>query len=375
MTFAELGLAEPIQRSLVSEGYSIPTPIQAKAIPVVMEGKDILGSAQTGTGKTAAFALPILHRLANAKSPAGSASADAHSTQHSAPRLPRVLILSPTRELASQIAESFKVYGRFLNLRYAVIFGGMNQNPQVASLRSGVDVIIATPGRLEDLMNQRHVNLTGIETLVLDEADQMLDMGFITPIRRIAGQTPRNRQTLMFSATMPPEIRKLADTILRNPTTVQVAATGTTADNVDHSMYFVDRQNKPQLLTHLLGHTPYSRAIVFTRTKHGADRVTRSLHKAGIKAGVIHGNKTQGARRKAIADFKSDKCPVLVATDVAARGLDIDSVSHVINYDVPNVPETYIHRIGRTARARPRAARPSASATTKKNPGSAPSSA
>jgi ATP-dependent RNA helicase RhlE len=337
-SFSDLGLAEPLLRALKAEGYSTPTPIQAKGIPPVLEGRDVLGCAQTGTGKTAAFALPILHRLSIKPAPTG-------------PRKPRVLVLSPTRELSAQIDESFRTYGRHMPLRSTVIFGGVSQHRQEQALRQGVDVIVATPGRLLDLVNQGIVDLRHIEVFVLDEGDQMLDMGFITDIRKIIARLPHARQNLLFSATMPQEIRQLANTILRNPVSVQVTPVASTVEKVDQSVYFVEKRNKAALLTHFIQENATSRVLVFTRTKHGADKVARHLDRCGIPAAAIHGNKNQNARNRALAAFKSNAPPVLVATDIAARGLDIDSVSHVVNFDVPNVPETYVHRIGRTARA------------------------
>ncbi|HEX8915797.1 MAG TPA: DEAD/DEAH box helicase, partial [Humisphaera sp.] len=341
MLFADLKLAEPLLRALESEKYETATPIQAQAIPHVIAGKDVLGSAQTGTGKTAAFALPILQRLMN--TPAG---------QQAANRKPRVLVLAPTRELATQIATGFKTYGQNLRwLRYSVVFGGVSQHGQVSSLRSGVDVIIACPGRLLDLMNQGFCDLSGIDTLVLDEADRMLDMGFIHDIRRIVAKVPAKRQTLFFSATMPPEIRKLADTLLHHPVTVAVAPVSQVADRIDERVYFVEKTRKPQLLAHLVKDLPMYRAIVFTRTKHGADKVVRKLDAFGIRSAAIHGNKSQNNRNRALHAFKENKIGVLVATDIAARGIDIDGVTHVVNFDVTHEPETYVHRIGRTARA------------------------
>jgi ATP-dependent RNA helicase RhlE len=359
MKFEELRLAEPILRAVVAEGYLLPTPIQTKAIPHVIEGRDLLGCAQTGTGKTAAFALPILHRLSQSNGNGDGSHGQQHETRHhgSADGKPRqrrpirCLVLSPTRELALQIAESFRAYGRFTGLRHTVVYGGVNQNPQTLMLRDGVDILVATPGRLLDLMNQGFIDLRAVEVFVLDEADRMLDMGFIPDIRRVVAKLPAKRQTLFFSATMPPDIRRLADTILSKPVSVQVAAASAPADNVEQSVYFVEKPNKPSLLTHLLSTTAISRALIFTRTKHGADRVARHLHRAGVRAEAIHGEKSQNARQRALENFRSNKISVLVATDIAARGLDIDEISHVINYDLPNVPETYVHRIGRTARA------------------------
>jgi ATP-dependent RNA helicase RhlE len=340
MKFEDLRLAEPILRAVIAEGYTIPTPIQVKAIPQVLEGHDVLGCAQTGTGKTAAFALPILHRLGHIR------PKDARQT-----RVIRVLILAPTRELAAQISESFRVYGRHTHVRNTVIFGGVNQNPQARALQDGVDVVVATPGRLLDLMQQGLVNLRHVEVLVLDEADRMLDMGFIRDIRKIVAKVPTQRQTLLFSATMPTDIRALANEILRQPIFVQVAADSPAADTVAQAVYFVEKRSKPAMLEHFINNNAITRALVFTRTKHGADRVARHLSKAGICAEAIHGNKSQNARVRAMARFKSSAPPVLVATDIAARGLDIDEISHVINYDMPNEPETYVHRIGRTGRA------------------------
>lgn len=340
MKFEDLRLSEPILRAVLAEGYTTPTPIQVKAIPHVLDGRDVLGCAQTGTGKTAAFALPILHRLG--QSP---------PHHRRAVRPIRVLILAPTRELAAQIHESFNCYGRHTSLRHTVIFGGVNQNPQARALKDGIDVVVATPGRLLDLMQQKLVDLRQVEMLVLDEADRMLDMGFIRDIRKIVACVPRERQTLLFSATMPADIRALAAEILRSPVGVQVAAESMAADTIAQSVYFVEKQSKPAMLKYFLNRNAVTRALVFTRTKHGADRVARHLSHAGIRAESIHGNKSQNARVRAISEFKSDTPPVLVATDIAARGLDIDEVSHVINYDLPNEPETYVHRIGRTGRA------------------------
>ncbi|HYO10801.1 MAG TPA: DEAD/DEAH box helicase [Tepidisphaeraceae bacterium] len=342
MQFADLRLIEPLLRSLVSEGYTTATPIQAKAIPSVLEGKDVMGSAQTGTGKTAAFALPILQRL--------SQNAPAHSGA-ATPRI-RCLVLCPTRELATQIGDGFRAYGKNLKLRHTVIFGGVSQHGQVEVLRRGCpEIVIATPGRLLDLIEQRYVDLRSLEVLVLDEADRMLDMGFIRDIRKIVQHVPPKRQTLMFSATMPDEIRRLAHDLLRDPVTVEVAPVATTADKIDQSVYFVEKGQKPQLLAHLVNALPMSRAIVFTRTKHGADKVVRHLHARGIRAEAIHGNKSQNNRTRALDGFKSGKVPVLVATDIASRGIDVENITHVVNYDLTHEPETYVHRIGRTARA------------------------
>lgn len=337
--FADLGLIAPLLRALHEEGYETPTPIQVQAIPPVLEGRDVLGCAQTGTGKTAAFALPILQRLAsNAQDP-------------NAKRVVRVLVLAPTRELAIQIGESFGAYGRHIGKRHTVIFGGVGQQPQVDALRRHPEIIVATPGRLLDLMGQGFVRFNNLSVLVLDEADRMLDMGFIHDIRKIIATIPEKRQTLFFSATMPPEIQSLADGILNKPVMVAVAPISATADAIEQSLYFVEKSLKPKLLVHLL-HTnaAMSRTLVFTRTKHGANRVSEALLKAGIRSDAIHGNKSQSARQRALADFKAGRTRVLVASDIASRGLDIDEVTHVINLDLPEVPETYVHRIGRTGR-------------------------
>jgi ATP-dependent RNA helicase RhlE len=339
-SFADLRLSEPILRAVTAEGYTVPSPIQTQSIPHAMAGRDLLGVAQTGTGKTAAFALPILHRLSRS-----------HPATPSSHRRTRCLVLSPTRELASQIGDSFRAYGRHTGLRHTVVFGGVGQGSQVQALRQGVDVLVATPGRLLDLMDQGFVDLRSVEIFVLDEADRMLDMGFIHDIRKVVPKLPRERQTLLFSATMPPDIRDLANTILRNPVSVHVSPVTATADRIDQSVYFVEKRNKPRLLAHLLSHTAFSRCLVFTRTKHGADRVAKHLHKAGIAADAIHGNKSQNQRERALANFKSGKTAVLIASDIASRGIDIDDISHVINFDLSNEPEVYVHRIGRTARA------------------------
>jgi len=339
MRFEDLGLPPALLRAVVAEGYSVPTPIQAQAIPHVLEGRDLLGCAQTGTGKTAAFALPILERLGRAAARPGRG------------RAIRALVLSPTRELAAQIGDSFMAYGRHTPLRTLVVFGGVNQNPQTRALRDGVDILVATPGRLLDLQGQGFLRLDSVEVFVLDEADRMLDMGFIHDIRKIVRQLPGKRQTLLFSATMPDDIRQLASAILHEPLRVQVAAESAAADNIEQVVYFVETKQKPVLLAHFLRSQPATRTLVFTRTKHGADRVVKQLSRSGIRAEAIHGNKSQGARQRALGNFKSTQTAVLVATDVAARGLDVDDISHVINYDLPNVAETYVHRIGRTARA------------------------
>jgi ATP-dependent RNA helicase RhlE len=336
--FSELNLSTPLLKALAAEGYERPTPIQARAIPELVRGRDLLGIAQTGTGKTAAFALPILDRLAARNEP---------PARHSC----RALILTPTRELAAQIGDSFKTYGRNLKVSRAVVFGGVSIGRQIDILRGGVDILVATPGRLVDLIERRAVTLAKVEILVLDEVDQMLDLGFIHAIRKITGLLPKQRQNLFFSATMPKEIAGLADALLTNPARVEVAPVATTAERVRQSVIHVDQSRKPQLLAALLGDVSMTRTLVFTRTKHGADRVVKGLNAAGITAAAIHGNKSQGQRERALAGFKAGKVLVLVATDIAARGIDIDSVSHVVNYDLPHVPESYVHRIGRTARA------------------------
>ncbi|MHB8873122.1 MAG: DEAD/DEAH box helicase [Myxococcaceae bacterium] len=336
MTFEELNLQDTLLRAVKAEGYTTPTPIQAQAIPHVLAGKDVLGCAQTGTGKTAAFALPILQRL---------------GTPPQQPRPIRCLVLTPTRELASQIGDSFATYGRHTALRHTVIFGGVGQEPQVSALRKGVDVLVATPGRLLDLMSQRMVSFHGLEILVLDEADRMLDMGFIHDVKRIIAAVPRKRQTLFFSATMPPDIVALSRSILVDPVRIEVTPLTTTAETVDQRIYFVEKTHKRSLLVHVLGDAAISRALVFTRTKSGANRVTRHLQEAGVEADVIHGNKSQNARERALDSFKDGAIRVLVATDIAARGIDVDGISHVINFDLPNIPESYVHRIGRTGRA------------------------
>jgi ATP-dependent RNA helicase RhlE len=347
MQFDQLGLAEPILRAVRAAGYSTPTPIQTQAIPPLLEGRDLLGCAQTGTGKTAAFALPILQRLTSAQP-----APQAQGRQQRRPDIKiRTLIVAPTRELAAQIGDSFNTYGRYLPLRTAVIFGGVSQVPQVAALRRGIDILVATPGRLLDLMDQGHIHINGIEVLVLDEADRMLDMGFINDIRKIIARVPQERQTLMFSATMPGEIRSLANGLLREPVYVSVAPDAPAAQTVDQRVYLVERDDKLPLLTHLLRDDAMTRTLVFTRTKHGADRVAKRLVQDGIDAAAIHGNKSQNARLRALDGFKRGQTRVLVASDIASRGLDIDEVSHVINFDVPNEPETYVHRIGRTGRA------------------------
>ena len=340
MKFEELGLAETLLRAVSAEGYTTATPIQAAAIPPVLEGRDVLGCAQTGTGKTAAFALPTLQRLGMAESRVNGRG-----------RKIRALILAPTRELVIQIAESFRVYGKHTSLRSTVIYGGVGQGPQVKALNHGVDIVAATPGRLLDLMQQGYVDLSQVQTLVLDEADRMLDMGFIDDLKRIVSKAPAKRQTLLFSATMAPEIRQLADQWLDEPVVVKIGAESRTVDKIKQSVIFVDQDYKTRLLTEMLGNPEWSRTLVFTRTKHRADRVAKTLEKAGVYADSFHSDKSQSARQRILARFKSPKPVVLVATDIAARGLDIDLVSHVINYDLPADPENYVHRIGRTGRA------------------------
>jgi len=338
MTFNELNLIEPILKALETEGYKNPTPIQEQAIPILLQRKDLLGCAQTGTGKTAAFAIPILQILHEEH---------AERTHKNI----KVLILTPTRELAIQIGESFAAYGRNLRLRHTVIFGGVPQGAQVQALNRGIDILIATPGRLLDLMNQGYINIKDISIFVLDEADRMLDMGFIHDVKRVVAKLPAKRQTLFFSATMPPEIQKLSSTLLHNAETVTVTPPATTAELVEQSVYFVDKKDKRQLLTHVLKDPAMKMVLVFTRTKHGADKVVKDLQKVDIKAEAIHGNKSQNARQRALSNFKEGRIRVLVATDIAARGIDVDLLSHVINYEIPEVPETYVHRIGRTGRA------------------------
>jgi ATP-dependent RNA helicase RhlE len=340
MTFEELRLIPPLLRAVRAEGYTHPTPIQREAIPHVLDGKDLLGCAQTGTGKTAAFALPILQRLDMNRAPAPQGG-----------RGIRVLVLSPTRELAAQIGESFAAYGRHLGFAQAVIYGGVGQDAQARALARGVDILVATPGRLLDLMGQKLLSLSKLEVLVLDEADRMLDMGFIHDVRRILTALPQARQTLFFSATMPPPIAELAAQILRDPVRVAVAPPASTADRIEQSVYFVRRGDKRALLEHLLSDEEIRRVLVFTRTKHGANRLAKQLCQSRIGAEAIHGNKAQGARERALANFRSGATRVLVATDIAARGIDVDGISHVINFDLPNEAESYVHRIGRTARA------------------------
>ncbi|HVV28532.1 MAG TPA: DEAD/DEAH box helicase [Rhizomicrobium sp.] len=337
-SFASLGVAEPILRALAAESYTTPTPIQAKAIPALLSGRDLLGIAQTGTGKTAAFGIPLLQKL---------------STGHVPPqaRQARALILAPTRELAVQIEQSLRSYGRFLNLSMTVILGGVNQNAQVRNMARGVDILVATPGRLLDLVQQKHVRLDAVSAFIVDEADRMLDMGFIRDVRKLVQHLPRQRQSMLFSATMPEDIARLSAEMMNDPARIEVAPQGRTADRIDQKLYFVPMPQKRQLLSALLKDVAMNRVIVFTRTKHGANRVAEHLSKTGVVAEAIHGNKSQNARQRALEMFRSGKARVLVATDIAARGIDIDDISHVVNFELPNEPESYVHRIGRTARA------------------------
>jgi len=339
MQFDKLNLIPPIREALRIEGYTTPTDIQEQAIPPLLEGKDLVGCAQTGTGKTAAFAIPILQILA-----------EEQSDPKEAKRI-KALILTPTRELAVQIGESFNVYGQNLDLKNSVIFGGVSQRPQTDELKRGVDILIATPGRLLDLINQKYINLHHIKFFVLDEADRMLDMGFVIDVKRIIAHLPKVRQTMLFSATMPLQISKLADSILIDPVKVAVTPISSTVDIIEQAVYFVAKKDKKLLLIHLLKDKSIASALVFSRTKHGADKIIKELAKAGLKAQAIHGDKSQIARQQALNNFKAKRTRVLVATDIAARGIDVDELSHVINFDLPNVPETYVHRIGRTGRA------------------------
>lgn len=336
MSFNNLALIEPVLQALAKEGYSVPTPIQEKSIPFILQKKDLLGCAQTGTGKTAAFVIPILQLMSEEKV----------KTHHC-----QALILTPTRELAIQIGESIKAYGRYLPLRHHVIFGGVAQQSQVQAIRRGVDILVATPGRLLDLIQQGHISLRDIRHFVLDEADRMLDMGFIQDVKRIISRLPTKRQTLFFSATMPGEIKQLAAMLLHNPVKVEVTPPATTVDLIQQSVYYTEKHNKQSLLIHLLQDSSIKTALVFTQMKHAADKLARSLNNSGIRTEAIHGNKAQAARQRALENFKAKQTRVLVATDIAARGIDIDELTHVINYELPNVPETYVHRIGRTGRA------------------------
>jgi ATP-dependent RNA helicase RhlE len=337
MSFAELGLAEPLVRAVTEHGYTQPTPIQAQAIPAVLKGGDLLAGAQTGTGKTAGFTLPMLQRLNGGKRPA--------------PRHVRALVLAPTRELAAQVNESVVTYGKYLKLSSEVVFGGVNINPQIQKLSRGVDILVATPGRLLDLMQQGALNLSAVEILVLDEADRMLDMGFIRDIRKVLAVLPPKRQNLLFSATFADEIKALADSLLNQPQTIEVARRNSTVEVIGQKIHPVDRDKKHQLLAHLITEHNWFQVLVFTRTKHGANRLAEQLGKSGISAMAIHGNKSQAARTRALSEFKSGKLQALVATDIAARGIDIDQLPFVVNFDLPNVPEDYVHRIGRTGRA------------------------
>lgn len=339
MTFKDLDLISPILEAVESEGYTIPTPIQERAIPLILAKKDILGCAQTGTGKTAAFAIPILQLLSEIPD------------EDKGRKNIKALILTPTRELAIQIEESFKAYGKFLKLKHLVIFGGVPQKKQTDALRNGVDILVATPGRLLDLMDQKFVHLQHIKMFVLDEADRMLDMGFVHDVKKVIAKLPAKKQSLFFSATMPTEIVTLADKILVDPAKVEVTPVSSTANTIKQAVYFVDKKNKKNLLIDLLEDESIQSALVFSRTKHGANKIAQDLNKKGIVTEAIHGNKSQNARQQALGNFKSGKTRILVATDIAARGIDVDNLSHVINYELPNIPETYVHRIGRTGRA------------------------
>ncbi len=338
MSFTKLGLSQPLLRAIKDQGYTTPTPIQEQAIPLIIQKRDILAAAQTGTGKTAGFTLPILHLLS-------------HSKPHMQKKQIRALVLTPTRELAAQVQESVQTYGKHLPYKSTVIFGGVGINPQIATLRRGVDIVIATPGRLLDLASQKAIDFSQLEFLVLDEADRMLDMGFIHDIKRILKMLPPHRQTLLFSATFSSEIKKLASGMLHHPALVEVARENSTAEQISQVVHLVDRSRKRELLVKLIRDNNWKQVLVFTRTKHGANRLTKQLEEAGITAAAIHGNKSQGARTKALAGFKANEVSVLVATDIAARGLDIESLPHVVNYELPNVAEDYVHRIGRTGRA------------------------
>ncbi len=337
MTFSQLELIEPILKAVQEEGYTTPTPIQRQSIPVVLQRKDLLGCAQTGTGKTAAFAIPILQILSKEK--------------ETGVRKIKALILTPTRELAIQIDESFAAYGRYTGLKHTVIFGGVSQMHQVNAIKAGVDILVATPGRLLDLISQGYIGLQHIKIFVLDEADRMLDMGFIHDVKKVIIKLPVKRQTLFFSATMPMEIQSLANVLLTDPVKVEVTPPASTVDIIQQHLFYVDKNNKPGLLLYLLKNSSIQTVLVFTRTKHGADKVVKFLHREGITAAAIHGNKSQNARQHALSNFKEGKLRVLVATDIAARGIDIDELGHVINFEIPEIPETYVHRIGRTGRA------------------------
>jgi len=346
MTFNELSLIEPVLKALINEGYSVPTPIQEQAIPVLLEGKDVLGCAQTGTGKTAAFSIPIIQKLSENEAP------QLFGKKHNRRKPIRALVLTPTRELAVQVAESFARYGKFTNLKHTVVYGGVSQRSQTDAIRNGVDILVATPGRLLDLVNQGYINLSLIEHFVLDEADLMLDMGFITDIQRVINMLPEEKQTLLFSATMPEEILDLAESLLNNPVKIEVTPASSTVEKIEQFLFFADKANKTDLLINILADEEEAESVlVFSRTKHGADKITKNLSRAGIVCDAIHGNKSQSARQKTLLNFKKRKTRVLVATDIAARGIDISQISHVVNYDLPETPETYVHRIGRTGRA------------------------
>jgi ATP-dependent RNA helicase RhlE len=344
VSFNNLQLIEPLFQALEHEGYSKPTPIQEQAIPVILQRRDLLGCAQTGTGKTAAFAIPILQLMQEEKK-------NPNAETRIRNRGIKTLVLTPTRELAIQIEESFRTYGRYLDLKYLVIFGGVSQFNQVNALRRGVDILVATPGRLLDLLSQRHISLQDIKFFVLDEADRMLDMGFVHDVKKIISKLPEKKQTLFFSATMPYEIKQLANVLLQNPVKLEVTPPASTVDMIQQSLYFVEKQNKRLLLAHLLSDATMQSVLVFAKTKHGADKIAREINKNGIRAEAIHGNKSQNERQRALNNFKTKRVRVLVATDIAARGIDIDDLTHVINFDLPNIPETYVHRIGRTGRA------------------------
>lgn len=339
MNFEKLNIATPILKALCAEGYNTPTLIQEQAIPVILEGKDLLGCAQTGTGKTAAFAIPLLQILYKEK------------ISEKGPRIVKALILTPTRELAIQIGESLGSYGRYTGLKHTVIYGGVSQFHQVKALKSGVDIIVATPGRLLDLMNQNYISVSNLKLLVLDEADRMLDMGFSFDVKKIISRLPAKRQTLLFSATMPKEINNMVNTILKSPVKIEVTPVSSTVDTIDQTVYLVERKDKKSLLVKLLKNRAIESVLVFTRTKHGADKIASDLSKMRITAQSIHGNKSQHERQNALNNFKLKRTRVLVATDIASRGIDIQELSYIINFDLPNVPETYVHRIGRTGRA------------------------
>ncbi|NCB19182.1 MAG: DEAD/DEAH box helicase [Bacteroidia bacterium] len=345
MTFKDLNIIEPVLEALIKEGYTTPTPIQEQAIPVLLQGRDVLGCAQTGTGKTAAFSIPIIQKLVSDRSNSFGEPSKKEKKKIKA------LILTPTRELASQIGDSFAKYGKFASLKHTVVFGGVGQRSQTDALKKGVDILVATPGRLLDLAGQGYINFSNIEFFVLDEADRMLDMGFITDIEKIIKKIPAERQTLLFSATMPMEISSLAESLLNEPVKIEVTPVSSTVDTIDQYIYFTRKENKGDLLLDILGDNFVESALIFSRTKHGADKLSRNLAKAGINADSIHGNKSQSAREKSLLNFKRKRTRVLVATDIASRGIDISQISHVINYDLPEDPETYVHRIGRTGRA------------------------